>query len=52
MSPSTARRPRIAFLHTAEAHCQTFRDLMREEAPGLAFSEAVDEPLLHARRFG
>jgi hypothetical protein len=46
MSPSTARRPRIAFLHTAEAHCQTFQDLMREEAPGLAFREAVDEPLL------
>ena len=46
MEARTATGPRLVFLHTAQAHRATFQELMRQEAPGLAFAELVDEALL------
>ncbi|MDG6103181.1 hypothetical protein Daura_16885 [Dactylosporangium aurantiacum] len=38
--------PIIGFLHTAEVHVATFRDLLADLAPGAADVHAVDETLL------
>lgn len=46
MPLSQTEPPALLLLHTAEAHCPTFRALLEEEAPTLPFAEIVDAPLL------
>jgi len=38
--------PQLLFLHSAATHCPTFRGLMAEESPALAYAEVVDADLL------
>ena len=45
--------PTVGFLHTAETHVPTFRDLLREVAPSMVDVHLVDPELLaDARRGG